>query len=1460
MNTVVDRLRRHSTAVSVVVLALLAYLPALASSPGRMPADSKLYVYLDPGRFVADTTTTFDPRQFAGWVPHQHIAYLWPTGPWYWVFDQLGVPDWIAHRLWIGTLLVAAGLGVRWMIRVLGFPPLAALTAAIVYQFSPYVLPYLSRTSVLLLPFAGLGWIVGCTVLAGRRGGWRHPALIALIVLTVGAVNATALAMIIPAPVLWLVHAVWERSISWRRALLVGAKVALLATGVSLWWIAMLVIQGRDGADVLAYSESLESVSFTSTSTEVGRGLGYWLFYIRDAFTATTSASLDHLVSGRTVLLGFAVSAVCLAGVVFVRSPHRRFAGLLVGAGVILGVGVHPIDDPSPFMDLLVGDGEGGLALALRSSTRAVPVLLVGLSIGAASLVSVSGEAVRRRAPGSAAGVRVAVAALVALIAVAALPSARQRAYVDPAIDRDEQPPTHWTEAAAALDALPDGYRVLQVPGTEFGAFEWGYTVDQPLPGLTERPLVTRDLLPLGSPSAMELVFALDDRFQSGTFDVASLAPVARLLGVDTVWVAGDVTFERFRSARPEVTTDQLTGPQARSSGLGSSTPFGPEVSTEPEVAVLDAESLADPRVGRPVAPITLVDVDDAIPTVRVKDETVVVVGSADGLVDAAAAGLIDGSEAVRYAASARTDPVDTPVDRIVVTDSNRRRAHHWRSSQDVHGYTEEADGGVLRTEPADQRLPVFGDGPSDPDTQTVSIQRGPVTARASAYGEPFAYRPEDRAVMAIDGDPSTAWRVADRSVAVGEYLDLRIDESVVDDVEFVEVLQPATLPGQRSISSVAVSVDGVSTGPVELGPESFVDSGQRIDVGELLAGAGDSGAAAGSERPDGPVVVRIEIVGTTSPQPPIADAIGAVGLAEVGLGLAPTVEWIRTPIVDADPAGPRVDVASTPIDVVVTRLRVESTDRWRADPEPVLRREVELPRAVTARPEVTLRLDRRLDGDVLASLLDEPVVDGRRLTGSLPSRGAAAFDGDPSSAWTTPFVDVVGSTVRFSGEGSASSLAIDQSVDDRHSPITEVRVDDGGEPFTLPVPAGPSSGDLVLPREISLDDVTLTITAVDARTTLDRRYAEPFVLPAAVSEIRFDGVAPAVRPVERLTADCRDDLLTIDGEGVPLSFDVDAATALSGEPIDAEVCTETVDLAAGTTRIEGAPGRVTGIDVDRVTLVDIRTDGDEGRVAGGSTVDSTSTVLVDSSTRSRTIDVPACPDGCWVVVGEGFNTAWAASVDGEDLGEPVLVDGNANGWWLPASATPATVEVPWTAQGTLHVAFALSALTALVCLVLVARDRRREDDGGRPLPDLAGPTISASPRDRAVLVTGLVGVVGAALFVGWTWALLAALVWAVGIVVGRPQVVAWVGWVVIVAGGLIVTQVVRTEEPFPNAGWPVRFEYLHGWTLLGFVLVTAGTLLPHRPDHRPPVVDHVGPVGARPVEPWDDDLLPADA
>jgi arabinofuranan 3-O-arabinosyltransferase len=724
-----EQFGRAAIAAAVAVLAVLAYVPTLLSSRGRMPADTKLYLYLDPGRLIADAPWTFDARQFAGWVPHQVIAYLWPQGPWYWLGDAAGLPDWVVHRLWLGSLFLAAGTGVLWLARRLGLGLPAALAAALVYQLTPYVLPYASRTSAMLLPWAGLGWIVGLTVLAATRSRWRHAALAALVILSVGAVNATALLMVAPAPVLWLLCAAGNGTIAWRRAATTALRIGVLALGVSLWWIAAVAVQGRQGADVLAYSESLESVSYTSTSPEVWRNLGYWLTYIRDIYAPTTSAGRDYMVSGRLVATGFAIVLVGLAGLVTTRWRHNRFAIALVVTGVVLAVGVHPIDDPSPLMDLLLGDRTSGAALALRSSTRAVPLLVLGLALGAAALV----EACRGLRLTDRLTLRPVLAATVAVLAVANQPVLTGRRWVDPAIDRDQDPPAAWLDAAAALDDGDTRSRVLQLPGQEFGAFRWGYTVDPPLPGMTDKPLVTRDLLPLGSAPAMDLLYALDDRVQTGTLEPAQLAPIARLLGADTIWVTGDAAFERFRTARPEVVSDLFTAVGVP--GTGEPRAFGDPVVNVPALPIVDEEALADPRAGRPIAPVLLVPVEDPVPVVRAKDDVVLVVGSGDGLVDAAAAGLLDGSELVRYTGSlddAALDAAAAHASALVITDSNRDRAHHWRSSQDVTGMTEDDDpttADVLRADPADERLPVFG---ASAAPATVAVQEGPVRARAS--------------------------------------------------------------------------------------------------------------------------------------------------------------------------------------------------------------------------------------------------------------------------------------------------------------------------------------------------------------------------------------------------------------------------------------------------------------------------------------------------------------------------------------------------------------------------------------------------------------------------------------------------------------------------------------------------------------------------------------------------------
>jgi arabinofuranan 3-O-arabinosyltransferase len=1270
----------------------------------------------------------------------------------------------VAHRLWLGTLFMLAALGVRWLAGLLGLPGRAATVPAVAYMLSPYLLPYASRTSAMLLPWAALGWIIGLTVRAVHRGGWRYPALIGMVLFTVGAPNATALLMIVPGPVLYLLHAGASRSVTWRSVLATAGRVAALAVPVSMWWVVMLSVQGRWGADLLGYSESLEAVSLTSTSTEVLRGMGYWLFYVRDPYAFTTTASQPYMESGRLIATGIVLLLLSLAGVLAVRWTHRRFAGLLVFAGVVLAVGAHPIADAAPILRPFT---DSGLSLALRSSTRALPLSSLGMALGLGALAGAAGL-MRSRA-------RVAVAPAIVVLCLANMPAVYGFDLVDAALQRDQQPPAAWLDAAGHLDRSQLDARVLQLPGQEFGAFDWGYTVDPPLPGLTDKPLVTRDLLPLGSPAAMDLLYAFDNRIQSGTLEPASIAPIARLLGADTVWLTNDAAFERFRTPRP----GPLASLVAAARGLQPSVSFGNAEGTSPVIPTVDERSVTDPDAHTPLPAVQLFDVQQPGSIARVGSAVVVVVGSGDGVVDAAAAGLIDGGEVLFYDADLPDQLAESDVGLVVITDSNRDRASHWRSSQDVTGMTESVPGEpeVLVADDADQRLPVFDREPNPQRFTTASLDDG-LVVRASGYGEPFAYRPEDRPAMAVDGDPTTAWTVADRFDPIGQFIE------ITGAGGELRLLQPKPGVPTRMITGVRVSrPDGGEGFDVALGPESSVAPGQIVTVPF-------EGTA------------RITITAVAAVTGTDTGATG-VGFAELG-PIAPEVVRVAVTQVAAD----------APVAVVLTRHRADPLNRWRDDPEPVLRRLVTLPAEVSGGPRVTVRLDARASDAELAEFvgMTSGVLANQRATGSLHSLGLFAVDGNPATAWTTPFHTVIGSTLTIPLQPGEpfDSFTVSQIDDADHSLITEVTVTAGGQSRVVPVTAAEATETF---PPVGGTSATITITGIAARTTIDRRFAEMTTLPVAVSE--FASPALALPQFSRPTARCVA-LLDIDGAAVSFGLtDSDRAKLLGGGPVDLDVCEGfSPSLGAGEHRIDSRDGI---IQVDRVVLGG----SPDGPALAGDRRPATMTV----DGTSRTIDVPPCPDGCWLTFGEGFSTGWQAHLDGAALRAPQMIDGGFNGWWLPASDAARQVTLHWTPQRTVNFGLAVSALGVLACVVLATRRRRGDVPA---MATIEGPAWALLPQirpQRQAVVGGVALVVAALMLIGPEYAAAAVVAAAAVSVLRRPMLYAYAS---VTLAALIFARLLlrQLRNRFPaNAAWPGAFEDLHRPGLMVVCLLLAAVV-----------------------------------
>src|SRR6202453_775588 len=240
------------------VFAMLAYIPMLASQPGTVSDDTKTYLYYNPGRLLSEAASLWDPNVALGTVSHQTIGYLLPMGPFYWLLAELHVPVWIAQRLWMGSILFAAGAGMLYLCRTVGLRGNGRYIAALGFMFTPYVLQYSGRISVILLPWCGLPWMIAFVVLALRRGGWRYPALFALVVALVSGINATSILYVGIGPALWLPFGVLIlHETTWRKAWGVAWKVGLLSLLVSLWWIAGLQVEAAYGVNVLKYTESL---------------------------------------------------------------------------------------------------------------------------------------------------------------------------------------------------------------------------------------------------------------------------------------------------------------------------------------------------------------------------------------------------------------------------------------------------------------------------------------------------------------------------------------------------------------------------------------------------------------------------------------------------------------------------------------------------------------------------------------------------------------------------------------------------------------------------------------------------------------------------------------------------------------------------------------------------------------------------------------------------------------------------------------------------------------------------------------------------------------------------------------------------------------------------------------------------------------------------------------------------
>jgi hypothetical protein len=344
------------------------------------------------------------------------------------------------------------------------------------------------------------------------------------------------------------------------------------------------------------------------------------------------------------------------------------------------------------------------------------------------------------------------------------------------------------------------------------------------------------------------------------------------------------------------------------------------------------------------------------------------------------------------------------------------------------------------------------------------------------------------------------------------------------------------------------------------------------------------------------------------------------------------------------------------------------------------------------------------------------------------------------------------------------------------------------------------------------------------------------------------------------LAGECRSDLLTLDGEPVPIRVTGATAAAATLAPLAVERCDPTTGerataplvLGAGDHELRAAPGADTGVDLDGLVLGSEvggapLTLGARGAIPPVATtrVPAPEVEVVESGRTEMKLRVRGADEPFWLVLGESENTGWQAKADGRDLGRSTLVDGYANGWLIEPGDGPITVTLSWTPQRRVWIALAISAVAVLACAVLaLGRWPRRRSGAAATVPATGPvpPSPGASPADpptlaypwiasgvlpgRAgrIVVPALAAVAAAALIRPLAGLFVGALVlvavhrpkWRAVLAIGAPAALA-------LAGLYIFVQ--QWRHWYPSVfEWPTFFDRVHvlGWLAVIFLAADA--------------------------------------
>jgi arabinofuranan 3-O-arabinosyltransferase len=1009
----------------LAALTVVAGAVFVLNDPGVVSPLTKPEVFLAPWQSAG--------RYAAVWTDSPNLGTsnfnigLAPVAVVFGLLEAVGLPVWLAMRVWSLVILVIGAWGMRRLYVDLtrgtrADTAVARVAVAVAYAANPYVivgggslptgLPYY------LLPWLVLWWRRGF-----RTPGWR-PSVVAALVLTamsginVGVVPLIQLVVLLPL----VAHARLVDHVPWRAVVGTVLRTGVLYAAMSLYWLVPSLLSLRVGTAITSTTESLQAINSSNSFAEVLRGLGMWTMYGRGAQGAFQPEYTSYVTVPLVVIASFGGLVLAGLGARLSRSPARLFAALSVLTGAVVMLGAYPYDDRTPWgrMVLAAFEHVPGL-VAFRTTNKAGGVLELGIAV----LVALGiGELAPRLRPFAVRGVALVAAATVVVLGTWPAWTGRLYEFSMPI-------PGYWQQAADALNdpVTRADQRAMMVPGIHLASYDWGYSAPDELgQSLLHPEHVVRTTIPNGSPYAANLTGAVDQRLLDGTAPAGTVSALAAYLGASQVLARYDIT---NLDADAGATVESALGDD---DGLGAASAFGPATrGSDAAVKVRPVAGGGSVAALHPAAGAVVVDGDGA------------------ALPSMVQAGLLRDNPALLYTGSLSDEQLRQAVRdgaRVVLTDTNQRR--EW-SSLDQDRVGPLLDAGT--TPPSTGAL-------FEADQQTVALDTTGVTVSAHGQGLLFGPFEEGDPRLALDGDRTTVWRFGNFSTGVGNGMTIRLDTPK----RLGGLNLQAAQDGGNAITSVRVTTNGPG-GPtrtdVDLGPWPTFPT--RVEL------------------PDEPVSeVTVDVTGVSG------TGIGPVGFAELtvdDLDLSPTA---RTPAqavtaMQAWTGEAAAALETAPIDLLFHRR--SGGDGPRAVAEATLRRQFSMPVARDVEASGTVRLAQGApDADLDALAGADPVVAARASSRAFhnpalrASQAIDRIDGRPDlrTAWV-PNDPVVGEWIRFTfPRRSISGFDITQPDQGAHASKVLVSVDDG-KPFEAALAPGTSRVDL--PERTKVDRVSVLIT-----------------------------------------------------------------------------------------------------------------------------------------------------------------------------------------------------------------------------------------------------------------------------------------------------------------------------------------------------------------------------------------------